>query len=100
MDLNKRVGEGSESGECVYDLFAVNEHMGGLGGGHYRAYAKNLSDGEWYHFDDSCVTKSTAEDSVNANACLLFYRRRALNPKAAAEKVRARIVSNPEVRLG
>ncbi|KAF8748681.1 peptidase C19 family [Rhizoctonia solani] len=45
--------------------------MGGLGGGHYRAYAKNLSDGEWYHFDDSYVSKSSAEDSVNANVYLL-----------------------------
>ncbi|KAH7318841.1 hypothetical protein B0J17DRAFT_686237 [Rhizoctonia solani] len=93
LDLNNRVGEGAD---CVYDLFAVDEHMGGLGGGHYRAYAKNLSDGEWYHFDDSYVTKSSAEDSINANAYLLFYRRRALNPKAAVDKVRARIASNPE----
>ncbi|CAE6531128.1 unnamed protein product [Rhizoctonia solani] len=95
LDLNSRVGE-NESGECVYDLFGVDEHMGGLGGGHYRAYAKNLSDNEWYHFDDSYVTKSYAEDSVNANAYLLFYRRRASNPKAVIEKVRARIESDPE----
>ncbi|KAJ1299573.1 hypothetical protein OPQ81_002539 [Rhizoctonia solani] len=96
LDLNARVGEGGETGGCVYDLFAVDEHMGGLGGGHYRAYAKNPSDNEWYHFDDSYVTKSTAEDSVNSNAYLLFYRRRASNPKSVVEKVRARIVSNPE----
>ncbi|CAE6440910.1 unnamed protein product [Rhizoctonia solani] len=96
LDLNKRVGEGAESGECVYELFAVDEHMGGLGGGHYRAYAKNLSDNEWYHYDDSYVTKSRAEDSINSNAYLLFYRRRASNPKAVVDKVRARIDSSPE----
>ncbi|KAG8687461.1 CSN-associated deubiquitinating enzyme Ubp12 [Ceratobasidium sp. 423] len=94
LDLNDRVGESEE--ECVYDLFAVDEHMGGLGGGHYRAYAKNLSDNEWYHFDDSYVTKSSAEDSINANAYLLFYRRRASDPKAVIEKVRARIAASPE----
>ncbi|KAG8727039.1 CSN-associated deubiquitinating enzyme Ubp12, partial [Ceratobasidium sp. 423] len=94
LDLNDRVGE--SEGECVYDLFAVDEHMRGLDGGHYRAYAKNLSDNEWYHFDDSCVTKSSAEDSINANAYLLFYRRRALDPKAAVKKVRVRIALNPE----
>ncbi|KAG9088186.1 CSN-associated deubiquitinating enzyme Ubp12, partial [Ceratobasidium sp. 392] len=97
LDLGQRVGksgaEGEElqEGEYVYDLFAVDEHMGGLGGGHYRAYAKNPSDGDWYHFDDSYVTKSSAEDSVNANAYLLFYRRRAATPNSAIDKVRARI---------
>ncbi|KAG8697366.1 CSN-associated deubiquitinating enzyme Ubp12, partial [Ceratobasidium sp. 395] len=101
LDLGQRVGmsgaEGEETkeGDHVYDLFAVDEHMGGLGGGHYRAYAKNPSDGEWYHFDDSYVTKSSAEDSVNANAYLLFYRRRAATPNAAIDKVRARIESSP-----
>lgn len=48
----------------VYDLFAVDEHMGGLGGGHYRAYAENHLTEQWYHFDDSYVTKSRAADSV------------------------------------
>ncbi|CEL62916.1 ubiquitin carboxyl-terminal hydrolase 4/11/15 [Rhizoctonia solani AG-1 IB] len=96
LDLNARVGERGESNECVYDLFAVDEHMGGLGGGHYRAYAKNLSDGEWYHFDDSYVTKSSAEDSINTNAYLLFYRRRSANSKVAIEKVRASVGSDQE----
>ncbi|QRW17479.1 ubiquitin carboxyl-terminal hydrolase [Rhizoctonia solani] len=96
LDLSSRVGESGQSDECVYDLFAVDEHMGGLGGGHYRAYAKNLSDGEWYHFDDSYVSKSSAEDSVNANAYLLFYRRRSSDSKAVIEKVRARVDSNQE----
>lgn len=25
----------------IYDLYAVSNHFGGLGGGHYTAYAKN-----------------------------------------------------------
>lgn len=48
----------------VYDLFAVDEHLGGLGGGHYRAYALNHITKKWYHFDDSFVTESAAEHSV------------------------------------
>ncbi|KAF9054527.1 hypothetical protein BJ165DRAFT_1439580 [Panaeolus papilionaceus] len=64
----------------VYDLFAVDEHIGGLGGGHYRAYASNHLTGKWYHFDDSFVTPAHASDSVNANAYLLFYRRRTTSP--------------------
>lgn len=48
----------------VYDLFAVDEHLGGLGGGHYRAYALNHVTGKWHHFDDSYVTSSRAEAAV------------------------------------
>ena len=48
----------------VYDLYAVDEHLGGLGGGHYRAYALNHITKKWYHFDDSFVTESSAEQSV------------------------------------
>ncbi|KAJ6519147.1 hypothetical protein C8R45DRAFT_918227 [Mycena sanguinolenta] len=64
----------------VYDLFGVDEHMGGLGGGHYRAYALNHANQKWYHFDDSYVTPAKPEDAVNANAYLLFYRRRTAEP--------------------
>ena len=39
----------------VYDLFAVSNHMGGLGGGHYTAYAKQPGTENWYCFDDSRV---------------------------------------------
>lgn len=29
----------------IYDLFGISNHYGGLGGGHYTAYAKNWKDG-------------------------------------------------------
>ncbi|KAG6900323.1 hypothetical protein C0993_012520 [Termitomyces sp. T159_Od127] len=64
----------------VYDLFGVDEHMGGLGGGHYRAYALNHLNDKWYHFDDSFVTAAKATDAVNTSAYLLFYRRRSATP--------------------
>lgn len=48
----------------VYDLFAVDEHLGGLGGGHYRAFAHNSTDDKWYHFDDSYVTPTKPENAV------------------------------------
>ena len=48
----------------IYDLFAVDEHLGGLGGGHYRAYAMNHVTGKWYHFDDSHVSPSRPEAAV------------------------------------
>jgi len=53
----------------VYDLFGVDEHIGGLGGGHYRAYAQNHTTSKWYHFDDSYVSQSRASDSVVSSLC-------------------------------
>ena len=31
----------------VYDLYAVSEHSGGLGGGHYTAVCRNSIDKKW-----------------------------------------------------
>lgn len=45
----------------VYDLFAVSNHMGSLGGGHYTAYAKQPGTERWYCFDDSRVSEVTAD---------------------------------------
>ncbi|TFY59459.1 hypothetical protein EVG20_g7789, partial [Dentipellis fragilis] len=64
----------------LYDLYGVDEHLGGLGGGHYRAYAYNHVTDRWYHFDDSYVTPAQPEAAVNANAYLLFYKRRTSRP--------------------
>lgn len=58
------LGLGDADEPLVYDLYAVDEHLGGLGGGHYRAYALNHITKKWYHFDDSFVTESAAEQSV------------------------------------
>lgn len=99
----------------VYDLYAVDEHLGGLGGGHYRAYAKVHQTGKWYHFDDSYVNPAQATDAVvscisplnllethfgnmqNANAYLLFYKRRTNRPIGGKtyEKVEAARQSVP-----
>jgi ubiquitin carboxyl-terminal hydrolase 4/11/15 len=50
LDLSERVGL-HEGKDLVYDLFAVDNHYGGLGGGHYTAYAKNFFDGQWYEYN-------------------------------------------------
>jgi ubiquitin carboxyl-terminal hydrolase 4/11/15 len=39
-----------------YDLFAVSNHFGGLGGGHYTAFAKNPLNNKWHDFNDSMVS--------------------------------------------
>ncbi len=51
LDLAKRVINTEDGKQEIYDLIAVDDHWGGLGGGHYTAYAKNFVDGEWYSFN-------------------------------------------------
>ncbi|XP_025106450.1 ubiquitin carboxyl-terminal hydrolase 15-like isoform X2 [Pomacea canaliculata] len=60
----------------VYDLIAVTNHYGGLGGGHYTAFAQNKDDKEWYYFDDSSVSSSSEESVVTKAAYVLVYQRR------------------------
>ena len=58
-----------------YDLFAVSQHYGGTGGGHYTAICKNV-DGNWYSYNDSSCSRSSAGSVVSSGAYVLFYRRR------------------------
>lgn len=51
LDLSDRVGLKEEGKLQEYELFAVDNHYGGLGGGHYTAYTKNWIDGKWYYCD-------------------------------------------------
>ena len=62
--------------DLIYDLHAVSNHFGGLGGGHYTAYVKNPIDDEWYNCDDSRVSPVGRERVIQKAAYLLFYTRR------------------------
>jgi len=73
-------------GVAMYDLIAVSNHYGGMGGGHYTAYGKNKDDGLWYYFDDSSVTISNEEAVVTKAAYVLFYQRRKGSSKAAPRR--------------
>lgn len=77
LDLTSRVLETEPGKPEIYDLIAVDDHWGGLGGGHYTAFAKSFHDGEWYEYNDSSVSKQKDPSRiVTASAYLLFYRRR------------------------
>ncbi|KAG0199659.1 CSN-associated deubiquitinating enzyme Ubp12 [Mortierella sp. GBA30] len=77
LDLSGKALKEEDGDENVYDLFGVSNHMGGLGGGHYTAYAKNEKLGRWFNFDDSHVSPVGDEESIkSSSAYLLFYRRR------------------------
>uniref|UniRef100_A0A7S0JT86 ubiquitinyl hydrolase 1 n=1 Tax=Cafeteria roenbergensis TaxID=33653 RepID=A0A7S0JT86_CAFRO len=87
----------------TYDLTGVVNHSGGLGSGHYTAYARLPAEGagldrlcvnglsrsgapawagRWAHFNDHSVrTDVDPAEIVSNRAYLLFYRRRALSPR-------------------
>lgn len=76
LDLSKYVkhNAAAASQSHVYELYGVDNHYGGLGGGHYSAYTKLVDEDSWYHFDDSHVSPAS-EDSIKTSAAyLLFYR--------------------------
>lgn len=54
-------------------MYAVSNHFGSMGGGHYTAYAKNNQ--SWYDFNDSSVREISEGSVVSRDAYLLFYRR-------------------------
>lgn len=65
---------GPDSNNAIYELYAVSQHYGSCGGGHYTAICKNGV--KWYDFNDSSVSSSSEHSVVNSAAYLLFYRRK------------------------
>ena len=68
---------GPQATPPIYDLFAVSDHSGGLGGGHYTAHAQNFVNKKWYYFNDSSVSECHSASVVQASAYVLFYKLRA-----------------------
>lgn len=77
-DLRSYVKSRASAGCSKYDLYAVSNHIGGLGSGHYTAYAQARFEEEgWYEFNDSQTSRIT-EDTLRENASsayVLFYNR-------------------------
>jgi ubiquitin carboxyl-terminal hydrolase 4/11/15 len=73
LDLSEYVKNPEEGKNAQYDLYAVSNHFGGTGGGHYTAYARNLVDGNWYNLDDSSTRRVDASDVKTKAAYVLFY---------------------------
>jgi ubiquitin carboxyl-terminal hydrolase 4/11/15 len=74
LDLSQFVLNPLEKINAKYDLIAVSNHMGGLGGGHYTAHAKNTHDQKWHTFDDSCVTDIDENNVISKSAYVLIYQ--------------------------
>lgn len=77
---------------AVYDLFAVVNHFGRMGFGHYTAFARRWDEekisSDWGLFDDSSARSvgtgrggsgGVVDEVVSSAAYVLFYRRRQFN---------------------
>eukprot|EP01063_Lacrimia_lanifica_P024242 TRINITY_DN32193_c0_g1_i1.p1 TRINITY_DN32193_c0_g1~~TRINITY_DN32193_c0_g1_i1.p1 ORF type:complete len:897 (+),score=282.04 TRINITY_DN32193_c0_g1_i1:94-2784(+) len=57
-----------------YELVAIVNHDGGIGGGHYTADVKGRKDKQWFRFSDTRVTPSSGQPNFS-QAYILFYQR-------------------------
>lgn len=75
--LSNKDENGNSKGSIVYELYAISNHYGNMGFGHYTAFAKNPLDNTWYDFDDSHVTEISDPSKVVTEAAYnLFYKRK------------------------
>ncbi|KAF7851955.1 hypothetical protein BT93_L1664 [Corymbia citriodora subsp. variegata] len=74
LDLTGYIANRSSSSPCRYVLYAISNHYGGLGGGHYTAFVHH-GHNLWYEFDDERVFPINAEGIKTSAAYVLFYRR-------------------------
>lgn len=88
LDMKEFVSSHKTGEPLLYDLIGVDNHFGGLGGGHYTASAKNFRDGKWYYFNDGRVTQiDDPQECVSEAAYLLFYKKRGNSQFAGGAKV-------------
>ncbi|XP_056139096.1 ubiquitin carboxyl-terminal hydrolase 2a isoform X2 [Lampris incognitus] len=71
LDLHEFASENTIN--AVYNLYAVSNHSGTTMGGHYTAYCRNPTSGEWYTFNDSRVTPMSSSQVRSSDAYVLFY---------------------------
>ncbi|KAK9281366.1 hypothetical protein L1049_004266 [Liquidambar formosana] len=70
FDLTNYVANKSSSRRQLYELYALTNHYGGMGSGHYTAYIKLLDENRWYNFDDSHISPINEEDvQVGGSLC-------------------------------
>lgn len=74
LDLSSYIANRSSAFSCRYVLYAISNHDGGLGGGHYTAFVHH-GHNRWYEFDDERVFPINEEGIKTSAAYVLFYRR-------------------------
>jgi hypothetical protein len=68
VNLSKYLSVDADHTVCTdYALVGVLVHAGGSFGGHYYAFLRPTGDDAWFEFNDSSVTRASAEDAIDAN---------------------------------
>ncbi|KAL0460403.1 UNVERIFIED_CONTAM: Ubiquitin carboxyl-terminal hydrolase 5 [Sesamum latifolium] len=75
FDLTNYVANKNSTRRQIYELYALINHYGGMGSGHYTSHIKLLDENRWYNFDDSHISPINEEEVKSAAAYVLFYRR-------------------------
>ena len=75
LDLSKYV-KGYNASTYKYDLFGICNHVGGVTGGHYTAFVRNVSN-KWLHYNDQHVEIVNDMNAIISPAAYcLFYRKK------------------------
>ncbi|CAM0905379.1 unnamed protein product [Alopecurus aequalis] len=74
LDLSSYIAAKSDQPNSHYHLYAISNHYGNMGGGHYTASIHQEGKG-WFKFDDECVTPISEDTIKTPAAYVLFYRR-------------------------
>lgn len=76
LDLTKYIANKNNLDPQLYELYALINHYGSMGSGHYTAHIKLLDENRWYSFDDSHISAISEEDVKTNAAYVLLYRRK------------------------
>ncbi|KAG6526805.1 ubiquitin carboxyl-terminal hydrolase 8-like [Zingiber officinale] len=75
LDLTNYIAGTPKQISNNYQLYAVSNHYGNMGGGHYTAFVYHGGENRWYDFDDRNVVPIAEEGIKTSAAYVLFYRR-------------------------
>jgi len=73
--INQLLGEPLE---CIYDLYGICNHSGGVMGGHYYSYVKNANH-KWYSFNDTRIKEVHLSKLITPDAYCFFFRKKKID---------------------
>ena len=74
LDLSKYLVGKNSGVKYNYQLYGISNHSGGVNGGHYTSYIKNVNN-KWYSYNDSIVKEIPTNEIFSSKAYCLFYRK-------------------------
>ncbi len=69
-------------------------HHGSANGGHYTAYARNPLNLEWFEFDDSYCRQTESFTVQNAQAYVLFYKKKNIKTDSFRDMLRNQLANS------